>query len=44
MLTIWEGESVRGTMAGLDYAAVCRRTSEELARVAAAASSRFAAT
>lgn len=34
MLTVWEAESVRGTMAGLDYAAVCRRTSEELARVA----------
>jgi AcrR family transcriptional regulator len=34
MLTVWESESVRGTMAGLDYAAVCRRTSEELARVA----------
>jgi AcrR family transcriptional regulator len=34
MLTVWEAESVRATMAGLDYAAVCRRTSEELARVA----------
>ena len=34
MLTVWEGESVRGTMAGLDYETVCRRTSEELARVA----------
>lgn len=34
MLTVWESESVRATMAGLDYAAVCRRTSEELARVA----------
>jgi NifB/MoaA-like Fe-S oxidoreductase len=34
MLTVWESESVRGTMAGLDYEAVCRRTSEELARVA----------
>lgn len=34
MLTVWESESVRGTMAGLDYEAVCRRTSEEIARVA----------
>ena len=34
MLTVWESESVRATMAGLDYAAVCRRTSAELARVA----------
>jgi len=34
MLTVWETESVRATMAGLDYAAVCRRTSEQLARVA----------
>lgn len=34
MLTVWESESVRGTMAGMDYEAVCRRTSEELARVA----------
>ena len=34
MLTVWESESVRATMAGLDYEAVCRRTSEELARVA----------
>lgn len=34
MLTVWESESVRATMAGLDYAAVCRRTGEELARVA----------
>jgi AcrR family transcriptional regulator len=34
MLTVWEDESVRGTMAGLDYEAVCRRTSEQLARVA----------
>ncbi|HWM16346.1 MAG TPA: helix-turn-helix domain-containing protein [Microbacterium sp.] len=34
MLTVWESESVRATIAGLDYAAVCRRTSEELARVA----------
>jgi AcrR family transcriptional regulator len=34
MLTVWESESVRATMAGLDYAAVCRRTSEEIARVA----------
>jgi AcrR family transcriptional regulator len=34
MLTVWESESVRGTMAGLDYEAVCRRTSEQLARVA----------
>ena len=34
MLTVWESESVRATMAGLDYEAVCRRTSEEIARVA----------
>jgi len=34
MLTVWETESVRATMAGLDYAAVCRQTSEQLARVA----------
>ncbi|SFS15386.1 transcriptional regulator, TetR family [Microbacterium sp. cf046] len=34
MLTVWESESVRATMAGLDYEAACRRTSEELARVA----------
>lgn len=34
MLTVWESESVRATMAGLDYAAVCRRTGEEIARVA----------
>ncbi|MGZ8804872.1 MAG: TetR/AcrR family transcriptional regulator [Microbacterium sp.] len=34
MLTVWESESVRATMAGLDYAAVCRRTSAGLARVA----------
>ena len=34
MLTVWESESVRGTMAGLDYEAMCRRTSEEIARVA----------
>ncbi len=34
MLTVWESESVRATMAGLDYEGVCRRTSEELARVA----------
>ncbi|WP_404434387.1 TetR/AcrR family transcriptional regulator [Microbacterium lacus] len=34
MLTVWESESVRATMAGLDYEAVCRVTGEELARVA----------
>ena len=34
MLTVWEGEAVRATMAGLDYETLCRRTSEELARVA----------
>jgi len=34
MLTVWESESVRGTMAGLDDESVCRRTSEQLARVA----------
>ena len=34
MLTVWEGASVRAAMAGLDYAEMCRRTNEELARVA----------
>jgi len=34
MLTVWESEAVRATMAGLDYEALCRRTSEELASVA----------
>lgn len=34
MLTVWESESVRATMAGLDYEAVCLRTSEQIARVA----------
>ncbi|HEX5728904.1 helix-turn-helix domain-containing protein [Microbacterium sp.] len=34
MLTVWESEAVRAAMAGLDYEALCRRTSEELARVA----------
>ncbi len=34
MLTVWESESVRATMAGLGYEAVCRVTGEELARVA----------
>lgn len=34
LLTVWEGTSVRGAMAGLDYTALCQRTSEELARVA----------
>ncbi len=34
MLTVWEGASVRAAMAGLDYEAMCRRTNEELARVA----------
>ena len=34
MLTVWEGASVRAAMAGLDYEEMCRRTSEELARVA----------
>jgi AcrR family transcriptional regulator len=34
MITVWESESIRATMDGLDYAAVCRRTGEQLARVA----------
>jgi AcrR family transcriptional regulator len=34
MLTVWETEAVRATMAGLDYEALCQRTSAELARVA----------
>lgn len=34
MLTVWESESVRGTMAGVADDVMCRRTSEELARVA----------
>jgi AcrR family transcriptional regulator len=34
MLTVWEGTSVRSAMAGLDFEEMCRRTNEELARVA----------
>ncbi|WP_243074205.1 TetR/AcrR family transcriptional regulator [Microbacterium sp. SS28] len=34
MMTVWDGASVRATMAGLDYEEMCRRTNEELARVA----------
>ena len=34
MLTVWEGSAVRAAMAGLDYEEMCRRTNEELARVA----------
>ena len=34
MLSTWENASVRAAMAGLDYEAMCRRTSEEIARVA----------
>ncbi|KRA24366.1 hypothetical protein ASD65_07960 [Microbacterium sp. Root61] len=34
MLTVWEGASVHAAMAGLDYEAMCRHTSAELARVA----------
>ena len=34
LLTVWESEAVRGTMGGLEDEAVCRRTGEELARVA----------
>ena len=34
ILTVWESESVRATMAGLDSEAMCRRTSEEIALVA----------
>ena len=40
MLTVWEGASVRGAMAGLDYEEMCRRTSERArARRAARSSS-----
>ncbi|WP_019179647.1 TetR/AcrR family transcriptional regulator [Microbacterium yannicii] len=34
MLTVWESSAVRSAMAGLDYEEMCRRTNEELARVA----------
>ncbi|MEU1971165.1 helix-turn-helix domain-containing protein [Microbacterium sp. NPDC019599] len=34
MMTVWEGASVRAAMAGLDYQDMCRRSNEELARVA----------
>ncbi|MET0734494.1 MAG: helix-turn-helix domain-containing protein [Microbacterium sp.] len=33
-LTVWEGTSVRAVMAGLDYEEMCRRTNDELARIA----------
>lgn len=32
--TVWEGASVRAVMAGLDSQEMCRRTNDELARVA----------
>lgn len=34
MLTTWESASVRGAMAGIPYEELCRRTSEEIGRVA----------
>lgn len=34
LITIWEGAAVRAAMAGLDYEAMCRRTSEEIGRMA----------
>lgn len=34
LLAVWESESVRSVMAGLDYAEMCRRTNEQLARIA----------
>jgi len=34
MLTIWDSATVRGTMAGLDYDELCRRTNEDIARAA----------
>lgn len=34
LVTVWEGASVRSAIAGLDYAEMCRRTNDELARVA----------
>lgn len=34
MLTVWEGAAVRSVMAGVDDDEMCRRTNEDLARVA----------
>jgi AcrR family transcriptional regulator len=34
MLTIWDSAAVRGTMAGLEYDELCRRTNEDIARAA----------
>ena len=34
MITVWEGTSVRAAMAGVDYPEMCRRTNDELGRVA----------
>jgi AcrR family transcriptional regulator len=34
MMAVWESASVRAAMAGLDYEQMCRRSNEELARVA----------
>lgn len=34
LITVWEGAAVRAAMAGLDYEEMCRRTSEEIGRMA----------
>ena len=34
LITIWDSSTVRGTMAGLDYDELCRRTNEDIARAA----------
>jgi AcrR family transcriptional regulator len=34
MMAVWESASVRAAMAGLDYEQMCRRSHEEIARVA----------
>jgi len=34
MMSVWEGASVRAAMAGLDYEQMCRRSNEEIARIA----------
>jgi AcrR family transcriptional regulator len=34
LVTIWDSSTVRGTMAGIDYDEICRRTNEDIARAA----------
>ncbi|QIG41215.1 TetR/AcrR family transcriptional regulator [Microbacterium sp. 4R-513] len=34
LITIWDSSTVRGTMAGVDYEELCRRTNEDIARAA----------